>query len=241
MGLFSNKESIKDSGLLDGFCDCHCHLLPGVDDGIGKLEETILVLKTCESLGVKEVWMTPHIMEDYPNTPASLKESFAQVCADLSVTMQLHLAAEHMLDGLFVRRLQDNDLLPCCVNGNSNCLLVETSYYIPPMNMEQMIDHIKAKGYTPLLAHPERYQYMSSADYRRWKQKGVLFQLNVPSLVGAYGREEQYKAKDLLKRGMYDCCGSDAHGLMQVEAFLDSMISRNTVRMVRRLSESQNL
>lgn len=241
MWLFSNKESVKDSGLLDGFCDCHCHLLPCVDDGIGKLEETRLILKKWESLGVKEVWMTPHIMEDYPNKPASLKELFAQVCADLSVSMQLHLAAEHMLDGLFVRRLQDNDMLPCRVNGNSNCLLVETSYYIPPMNMEQVIDHIKAKGYTPLLAHPERYQYMSSADYRRWKQKGVLLQLNVPSLVGAYGREEQHKAEDLLCQGMYDCCGSDTHGIEQVEIFLNSMINRKTVRMVRRLSESQYL
>ncbi len=238
MHFFSNKEYVKDSGLLDGFCDCHCHLLPGVDDGIGKLEETILILKKWESLGVREIWMTPHIMEDYPNMPASLKELFSQVCAGLSYTMQLHLAAEHMLDGLFVKRLQDNNLLPCSVNGNNNCLLVETSYYIPPMNMEQMIDHIKEQGYTPLLAHPERYQYMSSADYRHWKQKGVLLQLNVPSLVGAYGREEQHKAEDLLNRGMYDCCGSDIHSLDQVEAFLDSTISRKTVKMVKRLSES---
>lgn len=241
MWLLSNKESVKDSGLLEGFCDCHCHLLPGVDDGIGKLEETILILKKWDSLGVKEVWMTPHVMEDYPNTPANLKELFAQVCADLNVTMQLHLAAEHMMDGLFVRRLQDDDLLPCRVNGNSNCLLLETSYYSPPMNMDQMIDNTKEKGYTPLLAHPERYQYMSSADYRCWKQQGVLLQLNVPSLVGAYGCEVQHKAEDLLNQGMYDCCGSDTHSLDQVEVFLDSMISKKTVGMVKRLSDQQYL
>ena len=236
MRLFSNKESIKDSGLLEGFCDCHCHLLPGVDDGIGKMEETILILKTWESLGVREVWMTPHIMEDYPNTPASLKELFAQVSADVSVTMQLHLAAEHMLDGLFIKRLQDNDLLPCCVNGIGNCLLVETSYYIPPMNMEQLMEKVKEIGYTPLLAHPERYQYMSSADYKRWKQRGALMQLSLPSLVGAYGQEVQHKAELLLKHGMYDCCGTDTHSYDQVELFLNSMISKKTVRMVKQLA-----
>ena len=52
---------------MEGFRDCHCHLLPGVDDGVRELHETLKILERWKSLGVKEVWLTPHIMEDIPN------------------------------------------------------------------------------------------------------------------------------------------------------------------------------
>ena len=62
MFFFSNKISIRESGLLEGLCDYHCHLLPGVDDGVQEMEETLQLLQTWESVGVKDVWLTPHIM-----------------------------------------------------------------------------------------------------------------------------------------------------------------------------------
>ena len=74
MWLLSNKVKVEDSGLLEGFRDCHCHLLPGVDDGVKELHETLNILEKWQSLGVKEVWLTPHIMEDIPNKTQELKE-----------------------------------------------------------------------------------------------------------------------------------------------------------------------
>ena len=91
------------------------------------------------------------------------------------------------------------------------------------------------------MAHPERYQYMDKQDYKRWKQQGVLMQLNVPSLVGAYGLEVQKKAEWLLKEGMYDYCGTDTHSINQVELFLNSEISKKTVKMVKKIAEAQAL
>ena len=71
MGLFSifrkQKTSISDSGVLKGFCDCHTHLLPGVDDGVATIEQSLEVLAYMESQGVSQVWCTPHGMEDIPN------------------------------------------------------------------------------------------------------------------------------------------------------------------------------
>ena len=228
MWLLSNKVLVRDSGLLEGFRDCHCHLLPGVDDGVQKVEETMLILEEWERAGVKEVWLTPHIMEDIPNKPSKLKEKFETLKADYHGTITLHLAAEHMMDGPFTRRLDENDLLP--FGEDESRLLVETSYYTPPMNMEAIIDRVKAKGYDPILAHPERYQYMDRHDYRHWKEKGVLLQLNVPSLVGAYGPDVQRKAEWLLKEQMYDICGSDTHSITQVDYFLNSMINKKILQ-----------
>ena len=228
MWLLSNKVLVRDSGLLEGFRDCHCHLLPGVDDGVQKVEETMLILEEWERAGVKEVWLTPHIMEDIPNKPSALKGKFETLKADYHGTITLHLAAEHMMDGPFTRRLDENDLLP--FGEDESRLLVETSYYTPPMNMEAIIDRVKAKGYDPILAHPERYQYMDRRDYRHWKEKGVLLQLNVPSLVGAYGPDVQRKAEWLLKEQMYDYCGSDTHSITQVDYFLNSMINKKILQ-----------
>ena len=218
---------------MEGFCDCHCHLVPGVDDGVQELDETMQILEEWESLGVKEVWLTPHIMEDIPNEPAMLRDKFEGVTAFYTGDVKLHLAAEHMMDGPFLRRLEKNDVMP--IGKNRDRLLVETSYYTPPMNLSEVIEKVKTRGYEPILAHPERYQYMDRQDYRRWKDRGVLLQLNVPSLVGAYGPEVQWKAEWLLKENLYDYCGTDTHSTGQMELFLNSMISKKAVKRVKQL------
>jgi len=305
MWLFNHKILVRESGLLEGFRDCHCHLLPGVDDGVKDLEDTLLILGDWEIAGVKEVWMTPHIMEDIPNRPEVLLRKFEQVKAAYGGGVKLHLAAEHMLDGLFLKRIDVGEVmafdgLPFNKNkdkdknedsgegtaglykkkdkdknkdsgaverqrqiqkqksltpdpspegeGSENekvevdvgvdvdkggKLLVETSYYTPPMNMGGIMEDIMKRGYEPILAHPERYQYMDVKDYKRWKNMGVMLQLNVPSVVGAYGPEVQRKAEWLLKENMYDFCGTDTHSVEQVGLLLNSLISKKTVKRIQ--------
>ena len=265
-----DKVLVRESGLLEGFCDCHCHLLPGVDDGVQEMEETMRILEVWEALGVKEVWMTPHIMEDMPNTPEELRRRFETITKTEGFTVyrlpfterrggiKLHLAAEHMMDGPFLRRLEKGNVMPFNVNVNDNDnlndndngndndndgrkLLVETSYYTPPMNMGDIMERVMDEGYEPILAHPERYQYMGKEDYKRWKDRGVLLQLNLPALVGAYGSMVKKKAEWLLKENMYDYCGSDTHSIEQVELFLASEISRKIVNKVKSITERQVL
>lgn len=236
MWLLSNKILVSESGLLEGFRDCHCHLLPGVDDGVQEADETLQILKEWELCGVTEVWMTPHIMEDIPNEAEALKKTFEDITMIYNGHIKLHLAAEHMMDGPFLRRLEKNEVMP--IGENRDRLLVETSYYTPPMNMAEIIERVKSKGYEPVLAHPERYQYMDRNDYRRWKQRNVLLQMNVPSLVGAYGPEVQRKAEWLLKENMYDFCGTDTHSIEQLRMFLNSEISQKTVKKVKQQADS---
>lgn len=239
MWLLSSKVPVHKSRLLEGFRDCHCHLLPGVDDGVGKMEETMQILEEWEMEGVKEVWLTPHIMEDMPNKPSELRQRFTSLLSHYSGTIKLHLAAEHMMDGLFAQRLEADEVLPIGEQGTR--LLVETSYYTPPMNMKAIIDNIKKKGYEPILAHPERYQYMEKDDYKMWKKSGVLFQMNLPSIVGAYGQGVQRKAEWLLKENMYDYCGTDTHSIDHVDFFLSAIISKKTAKKLKKIQEKQEL
>ena len=239
MWLLSNKVKVEDCGLLEGFRDCHCHLLPGVDDGVKELHETLKILELWQSLGVKEVWLTPHIMEDIPNKTLELKQKCEELKTVAPKGIALRLSAENMMDNLFLQRLEQRDLLP--IGRDRQHLLVETSYYNPPMDMHRFFERIKESGYIPVLAHPERYQYMDMGTYKMWKEKGVLLQLNVPSLVGAYGPEVQYKAEKLLNKGMYDYCGTDTHSMRFVEYFLNGKISKKTVRKVQEIVAYENL
>lgn len=112
MWPFRKRTSLADSGIFRGFTDWHCHLLPGVDDGVQTMEETLRILSLYEDLKVKEIWLTPHIMEDIPNTTAALKARLEELRAAYQGNITLHLASENMLDTLFEERLNKNDLLP---------------------------------------------------------------------------------------------------------------------------------
>lgn len=206
---FRKRQTLEESGFFRGFTDWHCHILPGVDDGVQTMDESLQILAEYERLGVKEVWFTPHIMEDIPNTTEKLRERFAELKTTYQGTVLLHLASENMLDNLFEERLEKNDLLPIGKDGKH--LLVETSYFNPPMGLNNILLRIKAKGYYPVLAHPERYLYMNESDYQRLKSMNIQFQLNHFSFFGLYGKEVQGRAKMLQKQGLYEYIGTDLH------------------------------
>lgn len=216
MWLFKSTKSLKESGIFNGYTDWHSHILPGVDDGVKTMEESIEVLKAYETLGFERVWLTPHIMEDYPNTTNGLRQRFEELKNNWRGSLDIRLASENMLDSLFEERLVSNDFLPIGEDGNH--LLVETSYYTPPMGMDEMLNRVKEIGYFPVLAHPERYRYMDEREYLRLKGKGVLFQMNFVSLVGGYGETARKKAEWLLSKGMIDMTGSDVHRLDHITA-----------------------
>ena len=209
MWPFRKKQTLGESGFFRGFTDWHSHILPGVDDGVQTMEEALQILVEYERLGVKEVWLTPHIMEDIPNTTEKLRDRFTELRTAYQGSVMLHLASENMLDNLFEERLEKNDLLPIGKDGKH--LLVETSYFNPPMGLSNILLRIKAKGYYPILAHPERYMYMSETDYKRLNSMNVKFQLNQFSLLGVYGKEVQKRAKTLQKQGLYNYIGTDLH------------------------------
>ena len=209
---FRKRQTLEESGFFRGFTDWHSHILPGVDDGVQTMDEALQILAEYERLGVKEVWLTSHIMEDIPNTTEKLRERFAELKTAYQGSVMLYLASENMLDNLFEERLEKNDLLPIGKDGKH--LLVETSYFNPPMGLNNILLRIKGKGYYPVLAHPERYIYMSDDDYQRLKSMNVQFQLNQFSLFGLYGKDVQKRAKVLQKQGMYDYVGTDLHRMV---------------------------
>lgn len=212
MWLFNNKSTLESAGIFNGFTDWHSHILPGVDDGVPDMESALRVLERYEQLGIREVWLTPHVMEDIPNATIELQQRFCELTSAYSGPLTLHLAAEYMLDNGFEERLNKDDLL-CIGSTDSRTLLLETSYFSPPMDLYGTIAHIRERGYQPLLAHPERYIYMDDSDYERLLSCGVKFQCNITSLTGIYGKDARQKFSTFLSKGWIQAMGTDIHRL----------------------------
>ena len=165
-----------------------------------------------EVVGLKD---SKRLLEDIPNTTAGLQARFAELCEAYRGPIKLHLAAEYMMDALFEERLEQGDLLKLGDEGNQ--VLVETSYFTPPMDMDAILRRIKQKGIYPMLAHPERYVYMNKERYKELKNNGIRFQLNLSSVAGAYGSEAKDKARWILKQNFYNIAGSDLHSSRNID------------------------
>lgn len=234
---FNSKHSIADARILDGVTDWHSHLLPGVDDGVKKLQHTLDILADYEAAGVRHVWLTPHIMEDMPNATADLRARFAELGEAYTGAISLHLASENMLDNLFEQRLASRDFLP--IGEDQDMLLVETSYFTPPSDLDSKLDRTRAAGFYPILAHPERYMYMDHSRYARLRDKGVRMQLNLFSLAGMYGAKAAQEAAWLLKEGYYSFIGTDTHRHSQLQRALESKAF--TSRQIKQIESIKSL
>ena len=221
LGWFGNKKSISVK------VDIHSHLIPGIDDGVKSIEESVQILAGLEKIGYQKVITTPHIHSDYyPNTKESIIDGLSAVkeaIATSGLKIELDAAAEYFIDSDFLRTIEDGEKLLSF--GKPNYVLIETPFMNRPLIFDEVVFKLKSNDYTPILAHPERYTYLSGDLFwlKKVKKQGVNLQITTTSLVGAYGREAQKVANQLLKEGMVDFIGSDLHRLSQLPIFEKSV------------------
>lgn len=190
--------------------DIHSHLLPGIDDGAKDIEESVSYIKRLEALGFTKLICTPHIFTElYPNTKETILPALAKLKDALSAQgskVDISAAAEYMVDDTFVVKAE-HLVLP------GNHLLIEMSYLNETPNIEQVIFDLQIKGYIVILAHPERYNFYHNSHerYHRLKDMGCLFQLNLLSILGYYGKPVKIAAEYLLEKKSYDLAGTDLH------------------------------
>jgi tyrosine-protein phosphatase YwqE len=103
-------------------------------------------------------------------------------------------------------------------------VLVEFSLAYPSHSLKEILFDMQMQNYQPVIAHPERYIYLENNKdfYEELKDIGCLFQLNILSLGGYYGKSPQLLADHLINKGYYDLIGTDLHGFRHLEALNNS-------------------
>lgn len=220
---------------LDGFTDIHNHLLPGIDDGVHNTDHALYIINRLSDYGITSFIATPHIMADvYPNNSETITAALDILKKELIRKKLNHIkikaAAEYMIDSNFEKLLEKNKLLTL----TENYLLIELSYFQPPINLENVIIKIISLGYIPILAHPERYNFYHHKlnQYHELKKLGCLFQLNALSLTNYYGKSTYKTAKYLLKNKLIDYLGSDIHHAYHARELTETIISKNTYELL---------
>ncbi len=237
LSIFKKKSSVTVDFSALG-TDMHSHLLPGIDDGASNAKQSIEMMDGLKDLGFKKFITTPHIMSDmYPNTQDTINAAFEDLKLAAGSDIPLRPAAEYFLDEHFDSLVERNEPLLCLSN---NLVLVEFSFVTAALNFKERIFDMEIRGYTPVLAHPERYLYFGNNKgvYDELKAAGCLFACNILSFTGYYGKGPVDLANYLLKKDYIDFLGTDAHHMRHIEAL---RMAHAIIPVLQRLSDNGRL
>lgn len=190
--------------------DLHCHILPGLDDGSGSFEESLAMAAMAASHGIRRIVATPHCVTGGARDVLQSVEMLQELLIDEGIPLQLHPGME--IFGTFDTAwlLREGKLLT--LNG-SRYPLIEFAFHTDGEEETEILQTVIDAGFTPLVAHPERYDYICREPtlINAWKRMGCLFQVNRGSLLGRYGYSAQQMGMALVHRGFATVVASDAH------------------------------
>lgn len=248
MFSFFNKNINKGkaNGVSDGLrflaVDMHNHILPGIDDGSKNTDESLILLRGLEKMGIEQFICTPHVMEGiYPNncdTIYAARDLLNDHLKQNQFLLSVKASAEYMIDEGFMEILNQGQI--CVLPGGY--VLIEMSYLSESTELFQIIFEIQKRGYKPILAHPERYRFYHKRKeiFKKIKDAGCLLQLNLLSISSYYGKDVKSVARKLMKEGMYDFVGTDIHHLKNLRA-LEKVVESYSVEEMLKSCPLKNL
>ena len=200
--------------------DIHSHILFDVDDGSSNIEESIALIKEMKEVGFNNIILTPHYIEDsqykvnHYRVANKIKRERLEILKEevkkRNIDVNLFLGNEIFINNNIIDLIEKDEIHPL---GNSKYLLIEFAFHNKTLNLEDILYEIENSGYTPIIAHPERYSYFQE-NYKlvdHLKEEGILFQCNYSSIIGYYGKESQKLFKYMLKKGYVEYLGTDIH------------------------------
>lgn len=195
-----------------GYWDIHNHILPGVDDGAGCMEETLLMTEREHQMGIRNIIFTPHWRKGMFEVSQKEKEQvFLDAVYQLHqyfTDMQFYLGCEYYVSS----KDPCQDLRSYCISG-SDSILIE---FAPGQSFQKIcstVSTLRGQGIQPMLAHVERYLCLREDPerIRELKQLGARIQINADSLMGKNGFGISRFARQLVRHRRVDLIASDAH------------------------------
>jgi protein-tyrosine phosphatase len=104
--------------------------------------------------------------------------------------------------------------------GGATFLLIEPSFQGLQDGWQHIIFSIQARGYSVLLAHPERCEHLAETPrmIEQLVECGVHIQVNYGSFLGRYGRAVADSARFLAEKGQIHCIATDSHSYTDLDA-----------------------
>ncbi|MDB4970053.1 MAG: hypothetical protein JWN44_5742 [Myxococcales bacterium] len=203
-----------------GYVDLHSHVLPGLDDGVKSLAESLEVVGMLGQLGFDVICCTPHQkVGSWVPSSGDISKAHADVTAALDragIAVELRLGAENFWDELFLRRCQDGDV-PAYTGELA--FLVEVPPASTPPKLEEHFFRLRTRGQLPVLAHPERYHSLCRQQGRMEAiGRTAALVVDLGALDGAHGPRACESAQWLVKEGLAHACASDSHSAKDADA-----------------------
>ncbi len=209
---------IRRDGLIDpppmGDVDSHCHIVPGLDDGPKDELGALAIARLLTEMGIRKVVATPHVISDlYPNSTDQIVgavERLRHLLNDSGFAIDVVPGAEYYAEAELLARIARRDVLAF---GEEKYVLFESPVAYQPMILDDIAFHLQSAGYTPLLAHAERYRFLqeSTDAVAHLRDIGVKFQINHPSFHLPKTSHRGEMARRLYIKGLVDVLGTDMH------------------------------
>ena len=210
--------------------DIHCHLLPGLDDGVKTEEEAIECLRIAEEDGIRTLVMTPHISEGvYDVSADAIRAAAAKLrerAGQEGIDIDIRIGSDNHLSADFIQKLQEGKILS--LNETGKYILMELPKQIVPGRVHELLFRMRLAGYWPVLTHPERNHFLRTdlSFLMGLVRMGCLVQVTAASVEGEFGEEAEAASLVMLRRRMVHVIASDAHSKNSRPPVLSGAVER---------------
>lgn len=222
--------------------DLHSHILYGIDDGSKSIDESLEILRKASIQGVTDIVLTPHYIKDskFNTNNKEKKKILKELQTEIkkrNIDINLYLGNEVYIDEDITTLLKKD----ISTINNSKYILIELPLNSKSLILDEVLYELNKENLIPIIAHPERYlSYYKDYDFfDNLLKKGCLFQANIGSLYGVYGRKSKKMIKALLKRNMIHFFGSDIHH--QSSDIYEKNIKKDLLKIVKDINIVENL
>ena len=200
--------------------DIHSHIIPFVDDGSNSLEQSLKLLEISSAAGVTHLICTPHYRKGvFQPTALEIKENFELLKKENKTPIKLYLGQEISAFNGMYKMIKNHELYSM---NDKPYILLEFPYRECDNVVDMVYDAIFS-GFTPIIAHVERYEYIKRSMVEDLKDKGALIQVNADALVSKKSKHYAKRVKQYIKEGLVDFVASDIHSSREhylAEAYL---------------------
>ncbi len=193
--------------------DLHCHILPGIDDGAGSIEESLEMAESAIADGITHVVATPHSSSQYFFNFTRVRRLRDELQSRIGSRLKLATGCDFHLDPENLESLR-KDASCYCINQRDYLLVEFNEISIPPA-MDQTLHEIQLARVRPVITHPERNNILRAHPERlkKWVQQGCFAQVTGGALTGRFGPVAQKDALRWIGEGLIHFVASDAHNV----------------------------